>query len=399
MLFDNELTALPKYTFEEALQKKYFVVAKDLWLAGKTRKLDGEESFVLQFHPAGFRSTLYLFLDCYKTSMICFLNEMHDMNTYALLLMHVFPRFLMTGMAPDFIHPPTVFERPDWSWEEFLQDEAQRLDGTMGEDFVEIPEDDNLNFCYSAIICSFSHISLQGARILAKLFCSSAISVHHSEDSQLAHIIRVSLVGPVNLSYNANRTTFKVKQPTKVIRRNISEAEIRVLKTTKTFALKNSVVNWEFYCRPLLEIIERHSGAPMHVIEEYANTAIQNPTILFTIQCVSGFYARYFARIFCTNDCIAAVYTFSSENFHSNLHFVRISSSFSSSLQTSSEFQGYITFCPATTATAKFRTITNQELQYLRDLRWRARLPALLVAARIRDGKQFHVFKHIALFF
>jgi hypothetical protein len=44
------------------------------------------------------------------------------------------------------------------------------------------------------------------------------------------------------------------------------------------------------------------------------------------------------------------------------------------------------------------REMTEAELRYLRSLRWRGRLPALMVAARFRGGWFFHVLKMVATF-
>ena len=397
-IYGNPLES-PLLTFKRALVTNRFLIAKEIWQSLKEADMEEARVCIFSYYNDNnvkycasdktFPSKSYI-LPLYSTSMISLLNAMGVAKGYTLLLMHMFPRFLMMGMAADFIYVPTMLERPDWCWPEFVQSGAlEQLNGTLAETFTEFTDDESATS--NGVMCTFYHISLEGARLLATIFCSLDVMVQHEETSQMAWVLRVSLSYPLTNSHN-RRTTMRVLPSAQLKPRLFTKADITYLKERVQFHNCNETyINYEFYTRPLLEIIARQSGKTVPVVEMLPNTTVSGGTCLMRFYCYDTAKAHYYASIFCTSRIVAML-------FHGVLELHDISDSRLVPGVPQAAVQEPLIFRLSATATEKFRFITNKESQYLRELRWKDKRMAFLVAARIRGGRQFHVLKLVAMF-
>jgi hypothetical protein len=384
----------PLLTFQRTIVAHLFLRARQLWFTLKMADKEEAQLFVVAELDRIYEIQL---LVASRTSIVGFFNHVKR-KSFMLLLLHVFPRLLMTVMAPDFIHPPSLIEHPDWNWYEFLHGEegVRKLNGTLAETFTEIPNDLLMLHWRRNILGTFYGFSLENARVLATIFCSPEIMVQHTEEN-IVRVYRLRLDDdyPLNNPYRCRATTFRVFPSAEIKPRILTEADITFLMLRVKQALfDRTYVNYEFYCRALLDMMQQHSGQPTPLVEILPHTIIVSSNgPLTTFPCMDETTARYLANIFCTTQIIA----------HYTFHHLRLYSQLTATIRPGLTelryFEVSTTFRYAASATETFRTMTDKELQYLKDLRWKARKPALLLAARIRHGYHFHIFKQIAHFF
>ena len=373
-----------RLTFVEALNAQKFLDARELWLLGGMDIEDARVHILLN-SPLRFLVNELWKTEVHTECLAYLISEIDNYKSYMLLLLHAFPRILLLVMLPDAIRAPLTLERPDWNWRTFLLREIHQLNGTVAEVYREIRFDGQ---CYCGKRWIFNNISIEQTRILAELFCSSVVIIQHDQKLQKAWVVQgIKRRRP---AFNP-LTTFKIDVSTGSGRKHrcVNAQDIRSLMSlSPPINCSRSYIDWTFYYPPLLEIIKKHSGMPMQKVEQLTNTTITGGQFLSRFYCFGIEKVWQYANMFCSAQ-IVLTYSFSEIKIFLVDHTLTLEAT----------TEAISTFRLEATATGKFRTITKQELQYLKDLRWQARLPALLVAAHIHGGRQFHVFKHIALFF
>ena len=383
----------------EAIKKNQYITAKGLWRIGRCGA-DNEKAKVEVIRKMTFEmnNTLYKLLH-YKT-LYAQLRELNEEKSFMLLLWTVFPRLLM--LFPDMIHAPLVFERPYWDLSEFL-DSIQGLDGTVTDAYTEMPQQDYPHA--PGVLCTFYGVTDQGARILASALCSPRIIVVHDQNG-MVWIKDISLSGPKTTCNH--RTTYRIVPPSeqeditqaqRQIRRTITAADMAYLRQLWPPICNRTYINWEFYCRELLGTIERLSGTLVDQVSEMENTDYPlQEGVLCTYYGISAEGARQFANAFCSSRVIV-VY----DKELSALYIKDVTLSGPQKLayfHTTYRIGPTLSHCQGlpNLQQERLRTITDNELAYLKQLRWKDRKLALLVAARCRNGINFHVLKLVANF-
>eukprot|EP01036_Dinobryon_divergens_P026347 gene26347-34982_t len=152
---------------------------------------------------------------------------------------------------------------------------------------------------------------------------------------------------------------------------------------------------WEFYCRELLESIERLSGSLVDQVIELENTDYPLPGgILYSDYGLNIDTARQVANAFCSSRVIVVYDHADGEVI---IKDITLSGPRIVHPHRTTYHLGQQDAQP-TLHRYRLRTITDNELVYLKQLRWQDRKPALLVAARWLNGIYFHVLKVIATF-
>eukprot|EP01036_Dinobryon_divergens_P026348 gene26348-34983_t len=403
-------------TFLEAIKISRYITAKELWNSGRCG-VDIERAKVEVIRKLTFElnNTLYKLLH-YKT-LYALLRELNEEKSYMLLLWTAFPRLLM--MFPDMIHPPLEFERPYWDWGELLNS-IHQLNGTMMDAYTELPQED---YSHSpGVICTFYGVTtVKGARILATLFCSPRVIVVHDRNG-MVWIKDIFLSGPRTTSHH--RTTYRIVPPSEQeeyatkqqqqqyrqgqVRRSITADDLTYLRQLPPPICNRTYINWEFYCRELLESIERLSGSLVGQVIELEDTDYPlQEGVLCTYYGINGEGARQLASGLCSSRIIVV--------YDKALTALYIKDITLSGPQKLAYFRTTYRIAPSPPQSStieleeepiaqlmpqqeRLRTITDNELAYLKQLRWQDRRPALLVAARYRNGIYFHVLKLVAMF-
>ena len=326
--------------FVDVVRSRQYILAKDLWTRRfkDTVEREFEEVEVLRKLSLEFNLPLDMLLT-YST-VHSLMRELVEEKSYMLLLWTIFPRLLL--LHPDFIPPQSL--------------DHMQMNG-IG------PLNTN-----TTTPTANNTMKRQNDPLIDIGYC--AIDVHRMYQhgrraTTAADLTYLRQFPPPPILYN-NRTS----------------------------------IHWEFYCRELLESIERLGGSLLDQVIELENTDCPLPGgVLYSDYGLEIETARQAAKAFCSSRVIV-VYdhadgkvlikdvTLSGPRIahpHCTTYY-RIAASPSSDMVGQDAVQ------------ERLRAITDSELAYLKRLRWQDRRPALLVAARCRNGTYFHVLKLIARF-
>ena len=367
-----------------------------------------------------------------------------DVNpSYVLLLWTIFPKLLL--MHEDIIHEPTIFQEaydtcgPNW-WGEVLNRLQQRARQSTAEQ-NRVTEFEVNSWMPHGDICTIRGVDAAGARVLAKALCSEKIMVIHDRVN-CVWVKDVTCSGPS--MPNIPRTAFRVlvggkeenmqvcdtrsiREPLivaadgregketeavgeedeggKVVSqeqedsmtapptRELSADELEYLKGLDPMVLDRTYINWEFYCRDLLESMQRVSGSPVDEVIERLNVIYPLiHTEVCVINGVNAAGARLLAQALCS-ESIILVHNITT----TTLSIIDITGANQITTHIDPTIVTYVVM-PSPSNIRKARELTKKELAFLRRLRWRDRRPAVLVAARYRRGQHFNVLKIVAHF-
>ena len=179
------------------------------------------------------------------------------------------------------------------------------------------------------------------------------------------------------------------------VRRSITADDLTYLRQLPPPICNRTYINWEFYCRELLESIESLSGSLVDQVIELENTDYPLPGgILYSDYGLDIETARQVAKAFCSSRVIIVYDHADGEVI---IKDITLSGPRIVHPHRTTYHLGQQDMQP-TLHRYRLRTITDNELTYLKQLRWQDRKPALLVAARWLNGIYFHVLKVIATF-
>jgi hypothetical protein len=192
------------------------------------------------------------------------------------------------------------------------------------------------------------------------------------------------------------------------VRRSITADDLTYLRQLPPPVCNRTYINWEFYCRELLESIQSLSGSLVDQVMELENTDYPlQEGVLCTYYGINAEGARQLASGLCSSKIIVvydkaltALYikdiTLSGPQklaYFRTTYRIAPSPPHSSTIELEEE-----PIAQLMPQQERLRTITDNEVAYLKQLRWQDRRPALLVAARCRNGIYFHVLKLVAMF-
>lgn len=153
-------------------------------------------------------------------------------------------------------------------------------------------------------------------------------------------------------------------------------------------------INWEYYCVELLQEIHRLGGTEVEKVIELTNIDFSRPKgDLCKVNGVNAEGALLLAKAFCNSKIIVV---------HDHMNTVWIKDLSLSGNMIADRRR--TTYCLPSLIHGRvremerLREVTEKEAAYLKHLRWKARLPALLVAARFREGRHFGALVVVASF-
>ena len=369
--------------------------------------------------------------------------------SYVLLLWTIFPKLLL--MHEDIIHEPTIFQEaydtcgPNW-WGEVLNRLQQRAARRSTAEQNRVTEFEVNSWMPHGDICTIRGVDAAGARVLAKALCSEKIMVIHDRVN-CVWVKDVTCSGPS--MPNIPRTAFRVlvgekeenmqvcdtrsireslvaaadgregkgteavgeeNEGGKVVSqeqehsmtapptRELSADELEYLKGLDPLVLDRTYINWEFYCRDLLESMQRVSGSPVDEVIERLNVIYPLiHTEVCVINGVNAAGASLLAQALCS-ESIILVHNITT----TTLSIIDITGANQITTHIDPTIVTYMVMPSRPSSTPsnirKARELTKKELAFLRRLRWRDRRPAVLVAARYRRGQHFNVLKIVAHF-
>lgn len=356
------------------------------------------------------------------------LRHASDVNpSYVLLLWTIFPKLLF--MHEDIIHEPTIFQEaydicgPNW-WQEVLKRLQQRVGQNHRADEGRVTEYNVNTWMPHGDICTIRGVDAAGARVLAKALCSEKIMVIHDK-IDCVWVKDVTCSGP-SMS-NIPRTAFRVlpRPPTTgqgnghhtallkhseteegvVVddndsTRDLSIEELEYLNGLDPLVLDRTYIHWEYYCRDLLESMQRLGGSLVDDVVELRDVVypmVQREACI--IHGVDAAGARLLAHALCTETIILVHNIVSSILWIKDITGIDQTSTIASTDMTTVTYM-VLPRRPGSTLPSmrRMRDLTSRELAYLHRLRWRDRRPAILVAARYRSGQHFNVLKIVAHF-
>jgi hypothetical protein len=192
------------------------------------------------------------------------------------------------------------------------------------------------------------------------------------------------------------------------MRRSTADEDVGYLRQIHSSICIDTDINKTYYYqRELLETIERLSGCMVDQISEMENTDYPlQEGILYKDYELEIETARQIATAFCSSrvivvfdhaggDVIIKDIALSGPRIVRPYHttYQIVSASLSSEEHDDSELM-----TQPVMKQERLRTITTNELMYLKSLRWQCRRPALLLASKCCDGRHFHVLKLVARF-
>ena len=343
-------------------------------------------------------------------------------QSFVFLLWTVFPRLLLA--YPDIIREPSLFQRPNWeiNWELALQSVEQGLTKIDNSAIEVIPGRD-----YSfpdGDLCIIKGVDAAGALLLASILCVNPriVAVHDIFGTVCIKVVPISVHG--SYRSDAQITTYRMKSvssssSSSTSSSNSVEGAVGVVISSCRIATPDEVsflqrlrleviplpplchINWEFYCRELLESMVKVAATNTVEVSEMMNVDYHLPDgELLRVDGVNAEEARAIASAICNSRIIVV------HDKRSTIWIKDITKSgplrFDGMRATYRVLppEGLASVPPVTTRTISVgsREMTEAELRYLRSLRWRGRLPALVVAERFRGGAFFHVLKMVATF-
>ena len=434
-------------TFIEAVQLRKFISAKKSFKNGNfdgVSRKDSAQLELLRQMGSGEIQQIYgnsnlkpfFISSCIHSPLIRFSQELdlRPVQSFAFLLWTVFPRLLLT--YPDIIREPSIFQRPDWAshWKLAVKLVEQGLT-KINSNAIEVIS--RLDFPYSeeGCLCIIRGVDAAVALLLAGLVCvNPRIFVVHDNVTATVRIKDVSMTGhgfflsgvqqtiyrmkttvsPSPSSSSSSSTTASDKKDSSSSRGGGGGAnnnDSRVATPDEVLALHRlrlevtalpplCHINWAFYCRELLESMEKVSTTNTVEVSELNNADYYSlpERVLLRVDGVNRDEARVIASALCSSRIIV-VHQISSSTI-SIKDIVQCGPLRSNLGRTTYRVLPPEGLQPPVTGTKIIsvgsRAMSEAELKYLRALRWRDRLPALVVAARFRNGAFFHVLKMVA---
>mmetsp|Transcript_10021 Transcript_10021/g.13749 ORF Transcript_10021/g.13749 Transcript_10021/m.13749 type:complete len:376 (+) Transcript_10021:1361-2488(+) len=157
---------------------------------------------------------------------------------------------------------------------------------------------------------------------------------------------------------------------------------------------EKTLINWEFYCRELLLEIRRLGGSEVEKVIELPGMDFSSPSgDLRQVNGVNAEEALLLAKALCNSNIIVV---------HDHVNTVWIKDkALSGPAHINSR---RTTYCLSSSMPGRvremerLREMTEKERAYWKLLRWKDRRPALLVAARFREGRYFGALALVARF-
>ena len=343
----------------------------------------------------------------------------HAINPAAILLTWAaFPRLLL--VFPDSIHPPSIFQNPDWlqNWHSILlelETGAKKIDDHK----IVISDSSKEDFWYKfdTLLCEVHGVSeAAGALLLANILCINTRLILEHDDCGKVRLWSGWSRKPADGSMmRKKKIAYMMMLHPVVVERSVVGKKAACHPRTATpeevsylRQLRLSVpgcchhVNWEHYCRELLQGIEAVAARPTtrNITELWSVDHSQPMGDLCVVTGVDRPAARLLATALCSSTIIVV---------HDNLSTVWVKDITRSGPAITDSRRTTYRILPleeddeggedsTTTTTTTTRPMTEAEMSYLKQLRWQERRPALLVAARFRGGAFFHVLKFVANF-